>query len=258
MILSIIIALSALLSDFRWKEMNSIDFELQKASYDKEQIYFYSSLINANNEVTALHSENNFSFKEHAKPLDLFDYWEKRENEEYEILFTKTAYTLDESASYFHKHRLADPKYLAKTMPSSKISLVDSIYYLSVGFGAPDIEYKLYFFNQTELELAYPELDFYFSQHDGIEEKPILTAIQHNFAYSRVLFQRTSKMSVSISRYFELNNNRTLILNYTLNYIHNMPPDFIGGSNYLLERIKAGILELIQETQIHCISNSGQ
>ena len=66
------------------------------------------------------------------------------------------------------------------------------------------------------------------------------------------MFHQTSKMSISISRYFQLNNKQTLALNYTLNYIHNFPPSFIGGSDFLIDKIKEGIIALIDETQYIC------
>jgi len=49
-----------------------------------------------------------------------------------------------------------------------------------------------------------------------------------------------------------LNEEQTLAVNYTLNYIQNIPPSFIGGSDFLIDKIKKGIKALIDETQYVC------
>ncbi|MGB5321953.1 hypothetical protein, partial [Lutimonas sp.] len=92
----------------------------------------------------------------------------------------------------------------------------------------------------------------YFKKYDGLGLSPNLIVVQHNFQYGKVMFQETSKMSISISRYFQLNKEQTLAVNYTLNYIQNIPPSFIGGSDFLIDKIKKGIKALIDETQYVC------
>jgi hypothetical protein len=81
---------------------------------------------------------------------------------------------------------------------------------------------------------------------------PNLIVVQHNYQYGKVMFQETSKMSISITRYFQLNKEQTLAFNYTLNYIQNIPPSFIGGSDFLINKMKEGIKALINETQYIC------
>ena len=81
---------------------------------------------------------------------------------------------------------------------------------------------------------------------------PHLVVVQHNYDYGKVMFQETSKMSISLSRYFPLNERQTLVINYTLNYIHNLPPGFVGGSDFLISKIKEGIKALVEETQGVC------
>ncbi|MGI9530528.1 hypothetical protein [Lutimonas sp.] len=235
-----------------WKPIESLEFDFSKEEYSSDSIFFYHALLKRSASDEQPSEGSSFSFQKHAKPLDLYHYWDRKGDEQYDVLLTKVAYVLDKSIDFFTEDRLSDPRYIALTMPSAKINRVDSIYHISVGFGAPEIDYALHFYSDQELEEQYPELQHYFKQYDGMTESPGLIVVQHNYHYGKVMFQETSKMSISISRYYALNDGQTLAFNYTLNYIHNMPPSFIGGSDFLIDKIKKGIKGLIDETQYIC------
>lgn len=234
--------------ELQWKGIDKLGFDLSLDEYEVDSIYFFHALLDKKEDT----SNSTFSFSNQAQPLDLFDYWNTRSQENYIVLFTKTAYVLNQSTDFFSENRLSDPKFIAKTMPSAKIYKTDSVYHLTFGFGIPDIDYTLRFCTNDQFELQYPLLNDYFSLYDGLEAKPTFIVIQHNFNYGRVMFQKTSKMSVSISRYFSAGEEKTLVFNYTLNYIHNMPPALFGGSDFLLDKIKEGIQVIIEETQFLC------
>lgn len=236
--------------DLKWEIMKELKFDLQTEAYQSDKIYFYHALINKESGIAI--NDADFSLSQHATPLDIYDYIGKKGEEDYEVFFTKTAYVLDAPVRYFNKERLSDLDHISNTMPEAKVSQEDSIYHLVVGFGSPDIDYSLKFYSNDRFESTFPQLINYFSHNDGLNQKPELIALQHNFNFSRVMFQKTSKMSISISRYFTQDAEHTLVLNYTLNYIHNMPPKFIGGSDFLLDKIKEGIKALIEETQVVC------
>lgn len=235
--------------ELQWKNIETLEFDFPKEDYTSESIFFYHSLLKRTANEEPLGKASSFSFPEHAKPLDLYDYWEHKGKEEYDVLLTKVAYVLDKPIYFFSEERLADPGYISRTMPAAKINRIDSIYHISVGFGAPEIDYTLHFYSPEEFENQYPKLKNYFKKYDGLALPPNLIVVQHNYQYGKVMFQDTSKMSISISRYFQLNNEQTLAFNYTLNYIHNIPPSFIGGSDFLIQKIKKGIKALIDETQ---------
>lgn len=238
--------------ELKWKPVNTLAFDIPKEQYSSDSIFFYHSLLKKS--VAENHSAENpsFSFEEQAKPLDLYHYWDHKGHEQYDVLLTKVAYILDQPIDFFTKERLSDPAYIALTMPTAKINKTDSIYHISVGFGAPEIDYALHFYSDQEFENHYPKQQAYFQKNDGLNESAALIVVQHNYQYGKVMFQETSKMSISISRYYTLNEKQTLAFNYTLNYIHNMPPSFIGGSDFLIDRIKKGIKGLIDETQYIC------
>jgi hypothetical protein len=240
------------LPELKWKNMNFLAFDLPQEQYTSDTICFFNALLMRPAYVDVTSEESTFSFTNQAQPLDVYKYWEQKGEEQYDVLFTKVAYVLDQPVNFFSKERLSNPTYISQTMPAAKIKQSDSTYHLSVGFGAPDIDYTLQFYSPEEFEFRYPKLPEYFKEHDGLTQLPSLIVVQHNSKYGKVMFQQTSKMSISISRYFQLNEGQTLVFNYTLNYIHNMPPTFIGGNDFLMHKIKDGIKELIYETQYIC------
>lgn len=238
--------------ELKWKNIDSLVFDLPQKQYTTDSIYFYHNLTMRTAAIEQEAEEPTFSFPIHAQPLDIYGYWDQKGEEQYDVLYTKVAYVLDQPINFFSKERLSDPAYISQTMPAAKIKQIDSTYHISVGFGAPDIDYTLNFYTPEEFEYHYPKLPDYFKKFDGLAQLPNLIVVQHNYQYGKVMFQETSKMSISISRYFPLNNGQTLAFNYTLNYIHNMPPSFIGGSVFLIDKIKLGINALIDETQYIC------
>jgi hypothetical protein len=233
-----------------WKIMKNLNFDLSIEAYKSDEIHFYHALIDKASSVAT--NDGRFSLSKDAAPLDIYSHWNKKGEEDYDVFFTKTGYVLDAPITFFTKERLSDTGYIAKTMPEAKVSHQDSTYHLAMGFEAPDIDYSLKFYTNDAFESTFPALIPYFSNNDGFLETPELIVVQYNFNYGRVMFQKTSKMSISISRYFAQDTAHTLVLNYTLNYIHNMPPKFIGGTDFLLDKIKEGIKALIEETQIVC------
>ena len=238
--------------ELQWKNMELLEFESSEKEYNADSIYFFHAFIKKEDLLNQEIKDSGFYFSKHAKPLDLFDYWGAKGEENYDILFTKTAYLLNQSIDFFSKNRLSDLEYIAMTMPSAKIRKEDAVYHIAMGFGAPNIDYTLHFYSNDDFQTTYPSLKSYFRNYDHLDKQPELIAVQHNFNYGQVMFQNTSKMSISISRYFAVDNQQTLVINYTLNYIHNVPPAFLGGSEFLIDKIKEGIKALIEETQNIC------
>ena len=239
-------------TELKWKKINSLSFDVPETQYTTDSICFYHALLTRKNHHQPEEDEQAFSFPIHAKPLDVYNYWDQKGEEQYDVLLTKVAYVLDKPVNFFSRERLSDTAFISKTMPTAKIKKNDDIYHISVGFGAPEIDYTLNFYSPEEFKDQYPELPDYFKAYDGLDQLPEIIAVQHNYNYGKVMFHDTSKMSISISRYFKLNDQQTLAFNYTLNYIQNLPPSLFGGSDFLIHQIKKGIMALIDETQYVC------
>ncbi|MDW7693162.1 hypothetical protein R9C00_09460 [Flammeovirgaceae bacterium SG7u.111] len=217
---------------------------------DKGGIQFFSTMLGKEFNILFPDSSNiNISLEKDILPLDVFGYWHKKGEENYYILLTKTVFTISQPLSYFSNERLSDLGYLQKTLPEFNISKIeDGAFKMECGFWAPTIKYKLDFYTPPFQGDTLLDLIAFSKSHEpaGLPDKVV---IQHNYEYGKVLMHKTSKMSISLSNYYILSDYETLEVNYTLNYIHDIPPDFIGGHEFLRKEIKNGILDLIKHTR---------
>jgi len=219
--------------------------------YDRNIKMFYALLDTEKNAVNC-DFNCDIKFKEQILPLDMYNYYGKRGEEEYFTLLTKTVYSLDQDVLFFSKERLSDIEYLQEIMPSNKISKQGGSFDLKVGFSAPDISFTLNFLQKEELKCQYPELVRYFKSYDKIAVDPEITVFQHNHTFGKVLGQKTSKMSISITRYYGTGNSQTLAINYSLSFIHNLPPSIFGGGNLIINQMKEGVIALVRDTREVC------
>lgn len=233
----------------------TLDFTIDKQGLFDDRIQMFYSLLDADHVLVDSKKNTKISFRNQILPLDIYQVYKNKGEEEYYSLLTKTVYSLPQDISFFTSQRLADVNYLQEVMPSNKIKKVNDHYELEVGFSAPDISFKLEFYTDSALTEQFPELLKYFQKYDNFEEKPSITIVQHNYRYSKIMGQKTSKMSVSISRYYDEGKNGTLVINYTLNFIHNLPPGLIGGANMLVNQMEKGMYALVRDTRFVCEQN---
>ena len=113
-----LVAVAQQQQELQWKHFESLEFGSRLEDYSTGNIFFYHAFVKngANDNDTS-----NFSFTEHAKPLDLHDYWTNRGDEQYHVLMTKVAYVLDKPVEFFSEERLSDPGYIARTIPEAMI-----------------------------------------------------------------------------------------------------------------------------------------
>lgn len=236
---------------------DSIDFTTNKHELKKQKVQMFVGLLDkklerVNNELPA-----GFDFFNDALPLDVFDYWQNKGDESYYVLVTKVVYVIEQDVSIFNESLLSDEQMLKKKMPDYRLKKIgDNQFHMECGFMAPSFDYNLKFHRppfkdkqasvQKELQRLNPEL--------GVPE---LMVVQHNYNYGRVMLHKTSKMSVCIANYYPFDDGKTLEVNYTLNYIHDLPPNLLGGHKLLIREIKEGIADLIFNTRIILDSNSG-
>ena len=227
----------------------SLDFTIDKLGLFEDHIQMFYSLLDEDHELVDCKNNNSISFSNQILPLDIYQVYENKDEDEYYSLLTKTVYGLPQDISFFTSERLCDVQYLQAVMPSNKIKKVNDHYELEVGFSAPDIDFRIDFFTNDELNEQFPDLINYFEKYDQYDANPTMTAVQHNYRYSKIMGQKTSKMSVSITRYFDEGKNGTLVINYTLNYIHNIPPGIVGGANMMVNQMEKGMHALVKDTR---------
>ena len=231
---------------------NQLDFQIEQQAIMGNKIQMFHALLNKDGSQADCDLNAPLAFEQEALPLDIFNYYENRGEEEYYTLLTKNVYGLNQDISFFTSSKLSDESYLQSVMPHNVLTKTEESYELEVGFGAPDISYTLDFYTETELTCQQPELAKYVKANDNTNLKASLTVVQHNYHFGKVLGQKTSKMSVSVTRYFDAGQGQTMAINYTLNFIHNLPPTLLGGGNLLVKQIKEGVIALVRDTRSVC------
>ncbi|WP_020531769.1 hypothetical protein [Flexithrix dorotheae] len=237
------------------KKENRLEFQIDETILNGKDIQYYLILVDKEGKVISETKENEseFSFEKQVKPFDIYNYWDKKGDEEYFILMTKVAYVVDKDISFFSEKKLSDVNFLNERLPDYKIEETgDKKYKIHCGFLAPSFEYDLSFYRPPYSQ--HPEIKS-LVQNICIEQintklpMPSLTLVQHNYNFSRVLMQKTSKMSVSVSNFYAFEEDKTLEINYTLNYIYELPPKFLGGHDLVINEILDGIKGLIIKTR---------
>ena len=234
------------------EHQDRLGFDIQYEDVFDEKVQMFCSLMDSEQKLVSCSANNALDLIDQILPLDIHCYYEDKREEEYYTLLTKTVYGINKNISFFTKERLSHISYLQDVMPHNNLRKEGNHYELKVGFGAPDISYTLDVFDADSFNASFPGLEKYFAEYDHIELDPQLIVVQHNFDFSKVLGQETSKMSISISRYFEYKTGQTLIINYTLNLIYNLPPKLFGGGELLVNQMKKGIVALVRDTRIVC------
>lgn len=231
---------------------NKLNFSIGNSDIFEREIQMFCSFLDVDQSPLQCNHNYAVDFRQQILPLDIHCYYQDKGNENYYTLLTKTAYGIGRDISFFNSNKLSQEAYIQSVMPSNELSKVDNHYILKVGFGAPDINYTLNFYSNEELNQQYPELVEYFKSNDNIELTPAITVIQHNFKYGQIMGQKTSKMSLSFTRYFGNGKNKTLAINYTLSFIHNLPPTLFGGSSMLVNQMRKGIIAFVRDTRAVC------
>lgn len=191
-----------------------------------------------------------WSFERDIQAFDLHRYWENRGNERYYVAFTKVAFVVDQEVRRFSPERLSDLSYLQKTLGNYTVSKTAHNRFQVAGtLFSPGFTYDLSFYRWPVAD-GLPARAIQKSLDENPQLGiPILTAIQHHYDYGKVLMHRTTKMSTTLTNYYPFRHNQTLVLVYSLNYIYNIPPAFVGGENLMVSEIKSMIRDYVQRTR---------
>ncbi|BDC99523.1 hypothetical protein [Persicobacter psychrovividus] len=164
---------------------------------------------------------------------------------QYYILLSRVAFLVNKSQAEICNEDLCSLATQQALLPNNSVSKIgDHQFQLTGGIMSPDFKYSLQF--PAPLQPYEAFLSNYLSQ-DELAHTQI--SIQKNYDFGRVLFHKTSQKSYIITTYTRFSNDKTLIQNFTINYIYNIPPDFLGGISKFESAIWEGILDFVDHFQ---------
>ncbi|UZR93361.1 hypothetical protein [Chondrinema litorale] len=228
-------------------------YPINYGQLDDGKVQIFVGLLDEKLHRISTDRSSNFDFFKEAKPLDYYNYWEQKGEEDYYILLTKVVYVLDKEVDFFNESLLTNLEFLQKKMPDYDLEKISTNkFHIDCGFLSPSFDYDLNFYRPPFTDNRVSRIEEFVKQINPELGSPTLSVLQHNHSFSRVMMHKTSKMSVCVSNYYPYGDEKTIEVNYTLNYIHELPPNFLGGYKLLLKEIKSGIVDLIVNTRAVC------
>lgn len=84
---------------------------------------------------------------------------------------------------------------------------------------------------------------------DAVLGKPAIVLSEHYSQFGRKLMARTSLESRSFSKYYAYEKGTTLVITYTLGYLYNILPNWLGGVEKMRVEALKGALEIIPKVE---------
>ena len=235
----------------------AIDFGTNPNVINNYDLQYFIEIRDKNMQTIEGYNKESADFMDCFKPLDVYDYWGKKGEESYYIILNKAIYLMEERVDYFTESLLTNENFIQQTLPQYNITKLDTKkYHIECGTFAPDFEYSLAYFQPPYSDQKIlPILEYIKKQNPELGTPQTIT-LQHNYNFGKVLFQKTSKMSIAVFAYYPYQQDKTLILNYTLNYVHNLPPKIMGGHKIMMQEIVEGMRDLVLQTRKVCKQKS--
>lgn len=236
---------------------NNIHFGTNSRVINDYDLQYYIEIRDKNMQPIEGYNRQTKDFEYYFKPLDVYDYWGKKGEEDYYIILNKAIYLMEEKVDYFTESLLTNEGFIQQTLPKYNITRVDDKeYHIECGTFAPDFDYSLAYFQAPYTDRQILPVIEYIKKLNPELGVPKTLTLQHNYNFGKVLFQKTSKMSIAVFAYYPYGENRTLVLNYTLNYVHNLPPKIMGGYKIMMQEIVEGMRDLVLQTRRVCRQRS--
>ncbi len=219
---------------------NKLDYEINYEELKAGNYQYFYCLLKQSNENGRFYFKNLISEQSETKveeivktflPLDTKKLWSP-EDKNY-LAVAKFNYILPINIKTINEEKFTGTKYLQSTLPLYKVTKLERHYHIGGSFITPDFNLYLNFIN-----FEHPDANLI----EGIDkqkmrEGKIKISIMHQDTFGRVMFFRTAKMATAIIVYEEHTSNQTLVTQYILSNIINVPTKSL---------IRSGMIENLQ------------
>ncbi len=160
------------------------------------------------------------------------------------VLMSRIVYVVDKDAVFFSEVRANDVSYINRIVPDYGIRR------------KPDGGFRVTKSPSNEFSIQYLDAAATLARAgDGGVARilellpdagvPHSVVVQENHDFSRVLGWRTAEASFTWTAHFPLGPGRTRLAVFTMSYIHNLPPFFIGGDRRVYDESVSGMTTLV-------------
>lgn len=173
------------------------------------------------------------------RPLDKENLWDKKSEPLY-VLASRLAFVVDKDISFFSESRLQDEDYLTRLLPAFQIKRISKNGFRSDA--SPKHQFEISYFDREASREAWPRS---LLGTNRFEQFPDVVLVQHNHGFEKVLGFKTARMGQTLSLHYALGEGRTLVVAWSLSYLYNIPPFFLGGEARVLREARLASLALI-------------
>ncbi len=183
-----------------------------------------------------------------ALGMDYPRYWSNRGDDRYSVMLGRAAFTIDKPVEYYTRERALNVDRLNRLMPEFPLKKLGTETGLFKSESAPSCKIKIETFSKADvlkLEVTRPELQFPERLHPELGT-PDFLVLQNNFDFDRIFGFRTSQGAITLSAHYRYSPEQTLVLVYSLGFLHNLPPDLWGGAQLVMDTSRDATLVLVE------------
>ncbi len=165
-------------------------------------------------------------------PLDTKNHWDPQDG--HFLALARISYLLPVPLEKIDEKRLTDTDYLQKTLPRYEVTKKEGYFHIGGSLITPDFDLRLSF-----LDPEHPYVDSIpLIDSKKLKAGKIKVAFMHQDNFGKVLIFKTAKASSALIIYEESSPERTLVTQYILSNIINVPAK---------ELIRRGMIDNIQD-----------
>jgi hypothetical protein len=182
------------------------------------------------------------------RPLDVNDRW-SRLKDPTSVMLSRLVYTVDKDVSFFTERRARDINYINAVARQMDVTANDDGSF-RVG-KTPSNTFQLQFFDEAQVKQSSSTALDRVIELAKEGRRPDSIVFQENTGFARVLGRKTAAASVTWTSHYSLGKGRTRVTVFTMSYLHNLPPFFLGGEARVLKESTRAAIELIDSLRAY-------
>lgn len=228
---------------FNFSDEKQPDFSIRPDFINREGVQFHLQLLDKN-QKQIIPAEG--LVQSHENLLWLSGLNESSRTGSYFLLSTKVAFLSPSRVDYYTEEVITDPSFIQASMEGYKVHALGSHHFKVDGtLFSPSFQFWMKVYNPDKENPDAVAIMQYLEKNQPNLGKPAKIVVQKNYNYGRVLMHKTTENSVVLTLYYPWQHQKTLIVNYTVNLLHNIPPKFMGGPETLKNEMREGISNIV-------------
>lgn len=181
--------------------------------------------------------------------LDVNRRWDTL-SEPLHVALSRLSYLVEKDISFFTRARAEDVGYMNAVAKDYGITKVPDGGYRAAK--TPANAFKLTYLDTAAVRSAPPDGGVaLLSSFAGDAGLPSSVVVQENTDFARVLGVRTGELSVTWTAQYAVRPGLTRLEVFTVSYLHNIPPFFLGGEQRFFEEAQRASLEMIENLRAY-------